>query len=134
MLRRIDHIGIAVNNLDEATDLFCNVFGLPLQSQTRVDDYQARLATLKIGETEIELLQAESESSPVAKFIAKRGEGIQHICFAVDDIAATLKDLKRHGVQLIDEEPRTVRHGQKIAFLRPQGAHGVLVELVERSE
>ncbi len=134
MLQKIDHIGIAVKDLEQAKHLFCDVFGLDLVGEQTVDAYEARLASLKTGETEIELLQGLSPSSPIARFIARKGEGIHHICFGVNDITSVLMKLKSEGVELIDQEPRTVRNGQKIAFLRPQGTYGVLVELVERTE
>lgn len=133
MLNKIDHIGIAVNDLEQAKHLFCDVFGLHLAGEETVDEYQARLACLKIGETEIELLQGLSADSPVTRFITKKGEGIQHICFRVHHIESVLQRLKDEGVELIDSQPRTVRDGQKIAFLRPQGTHGLLIELVEHT-
>lgn len=134
MLHKIDHIGIAVKDLDQARHLFCDVFGLDPAGEETVETYEARLASLKIGETEIELLQGLSPTSPISRFIAKKGEGIQHICFGVDDIESALRKLKQEGVELIDQEPRTVRDGRKVAFLRPQGTHGVLIELVERAQ
>jgi len=134
MLKKIDHIGIAVKDLNKAVRLFRDVFGMEVQTEETVDDYQLHLASLKIGETEIEVLEGTSDKSPISRFIDKRGEGIQHICFAVDDIHSALRELAEKGLKLIDQKPRLVRHGQKIAFLHPEGTHGILVELVEREE
>ena len=132
MFKKIAHIGIAVRNLDKALHLFSTVFGLPVLNEEIVDDYNVRLADLKIGDVEIELLEGTSESSTVSKFIEKRGEGIQHVCFEVNDIASALRNLESKGIELIDKEPRVVRHNRKIAFLRPHNTHGVLIELVEK--
>lgn len=132
MFRKIAHIGIAVEDLEKAKNLFSNIFGLELLNEETVAEYQLRLADLKLGDIEIELLEGMSDTSTITKFIEKRGEGIQHICFEVDDIKASLKELTDKGVELIDKEPRVVRHGRKIAFLRPHKTHGVLIELVEK--
>ena len=134
MFKKIAHIGIAVKDLEKAKHLFSNIFGLELLNEEAVDEYQLRLADLKLGDIEIELLEGMSEDSAITKFIEKRGEGIQHICFEVDDIHAALTELTEKGVELIDKEPRVVRHGRKIAFLRPHNTHGVLLELVEKKK
>ena len=134
MFKKIAHIGIAVKDLEKAKHLFSNIFGLELLNEEAVDEYQLRLADLKLGDVEIELLEGMSEDSAITKFIEKRGEGIQHICFEVDDIHAALTELTEKGVELIDKEPRVVRHGRKIAFLRPHNTHGVLLELVEKKK
>jgi methylmalonyl-CoA/ethylmalonyl-CoA epimerase len=132
MFQKIAHIGIAVRDLDKALHLFSDVFGLTVLNEETVDEYQVRLADLHIGDMEIELLEGTSDTSTVTKFIEKRGEGIQHICFEVNDIHSAIEELEHHGVELIDREPRVVRHGRKIAFLRPHNTHGVLIELVEK--
>ena len=132
MFQKIAHIGIAVRDLNKALHLFSDVFGLNVLNEETVDEYQVRLADLRIGDVEIELLEGTSDTSTVTKFIEKRGEGIQHICFEVNDIHSALEVLERHGVELIDRAPRVVRHGRKIAFLRPHHTHGVLIELVEK--
>lgn len=134
MFEKIAHIGIAVKDLEKAKHLFADVFGLEILNEETVDEYQVRLADLKIGEVEIELLEGTSESSTITKFIEKRGEGIQHVCFEVDDIMSVLSELERKGIDLIDREPRVVRHGRKIAFLRTHNTHGVLIELVEKQK
>ena len=134
MFRKIAHIGIAVRDLERAKHLFSDVFGLSILNEDIVDEYQVKLVDLKIGDIEIELLEGMSENSTITTFIEKRGEGIQHICFEVDDISSALGELKDKGVELIDQEPRVVRHGRKIAFLRPHNTHGVLIELVEKQK
>ena len=132
MFQKIAHIGIAVRDLEKAKYLFSDVFGLEMLNEETVDEYQVRLADLRIGDIEIELLQGMSDNSTITKFIEKRGEGIQHICFEVNDIQSVLRELESKGVELIDREPRVVRHGRKIAFVRPHNTHGVLIELVEK--
>jgi methylmalonyl-CoA/ethylmalonyl-CoA epimerase len=132
MIRRIDHIGIAVEKIDEALKLYSNALGLQL-TRTEIEEGQKSIvAFLPAGESEVELIEPIGEDGPVARFLQKRGEGIHHICFEVDDILATLDQLKRSGVQLIDERPYLGTGGKKIAFIHPKGAHGVLIELYEK--
>ena len=126
---RIAHIGLAVRNLDDSTAFYRDVLGL---GDVPMDDSDgAKIVGLAAGPSLIELLEAESPESPIAKFVAKRGPGIHHVCFAVDDLDATLERCKAHGVRLIDEEPRDGAHGSLVAFVHPSSAHGVLVELKE---
>ncbi|MFQ6093040.1 MAG: methylmalonyl-CoA epimerase [bacterium] len=132
MFKKIAHIGIAVRDLEKALDLFSDIFGLTVLNEETVDEYEVRLADLRLGDVQIELLEGTSDSSAITKFIENRGEGIQHVCFEVDDINSALRELEGKGVELIDRKPRVVRHGRKIAFLRPDNTHGVLIELVER--
>ena len=132
MFKKIAHIGIAVRDLEKAKHLFSDIFGLDVLNEETVNAYQVKLVDLKIGDIEIELLEGMNENSTITKFIEKRGEGIQHICFEVDDINTALRELTDKGVELIDQEARVVRHGRKIAFLRPHNTHGVLIELVEK--
>lgn len=132
MFKKIAHIGIAVRDLEKALDLFSDIFGLTVLNEETVDEYEVRLADLRLGDVQIELLEGTSDSSAITKFIENRGEGIQHVCFEVDDINSALRELEGKGVELIDRKPRVVRHGRKIAFLRPHNTHGVLIELVER--
>jgi len=132
MFKKIAHVGIAVRDLEKAMHLFSDVFGLDVLNEETVDEYEVRLADLRVGDVEIELLEGLSTTSAITKFIEKRGEGIQHVCFEVDNIQSALRELEEKGVELIDREPRVVRHGRKIAFLRPHDTHGVLIELVER--
>ena len=126
---RIAHIGLAVRNLDDSTAFYRDVLGL---GDVPMDDSDgAKIVGLAAGPSLIELLEAESAESPIGKFVAKRGPGIHHICFAVDDLDATLARCKAHGVRLIDETPRVGAEGKRIAFLHPSSTSGVLVELTE---
>jgi methylmalonyl-CoA epimerase len=132
MIKRIDHIGIAVKNIDEALKLYADALGLQLTQTDEEEGQKSIVAFLPAGESEVELVEPIGEDGPVARFLEKRGEGIHHICFEVDDIHATLAQLKGHGVQLIDEEPYLGTGGKKIAFIHPKGAHGVLIELYQK--
>jgi len=126
---RIAHIGIAVRGLDDSISFYRDVLGL---SDVPLDDADgAKIAGLAAGESLIELLEAESPDSPIGKFVAKRGPGIHHVCFAVDDLDATLARCRAHGIRLIDETPRIGAEGKRIAFLHPSSTSGVLVELSE---
>ncbi|HOR00846.1 MAG TPA: methylmalonyl-CoA epimerase [Anaerolineae bacterium] len=130
MLNKIDHIGIAVRNLDEALRFYRDALGLEVEIE-EVPAQQVRVAMLPIGESRIELLESTSPDGPIGRFIEKRGEGIQHICIQVADIAAALEQLRAHGVRLIDREPRIGAGGHRVAFLHPASASGVLIELSE---
>ena len=124
---RVSHIGIAVEALAESLPFFRDVLGL---SQVALDDADgANIVGLKAGEPLVELLQADDPASPIARYVARKGAGIHHICFSVDDLDATLERCRRSGVQLIDEQPRIGAEGKRIAFLHPKSTGGVLVEL-----
>src|SRR5689334_14685918 len=126
---RIAHIGIAVRGLDDSVSFYRDVLGMP---DVPLDDADgARIAGLAAGESLVELLEAESPDSPIGKFVAKRGPGIHHVCFAVDDLDATLERCRAHGIRLIDEKPRIGAEGKRIAFLHPSSTSGVSVELSE---
>lgn len=126
---RVSHIGIAVEALAETLPFFRDVLGL---RETPLDDADgASIVGLQAGEPLVELLEAENEESPIARFIAKRGPGIHHICFSVDDLDETMDRCRRAGVRLIDEKPRVGAEGKRIAFLHPKSTGGVLVELSE---
>ncbi|MDD3827923.1 MAG: methylmalonyl-CoA epimerase [Anaerolineae bacterium] len=127
---KIDHIGIAVRDIEQALQVYQVALGLPVQDVVDVPDQQVRVAFLPLGESNIELVQPSTDDSGTARFIEKRGEGIHHICVQVDDIEAALAQLKANGVPLIDQEPRAGAHG-RVAFVHPKGTHGVLLELVE---
>ena len=129
---RIAHIGIAVRDLDEALRLYHDALGLPLHGRETVESDRVTVAFLPIGDTEVELLEATDPQSPVARFIEKRGEGIHHVAFEVDDVGETLEILRERGFRLIDEKPRTGAGGVRVAFVHPQSAHGVLIELCEK--
>ena len=126
---RIAHVGIAVRTLDEILPFYRDLLGLP---EVPLDDADgARIAGLAAGDTLVELLEAQHPESPIGKFVAKRGPGIHHICFAVDDLDGTLQRCRNAGVRLIDETPRQGAEGKRIAFLHPSATAGVLVELTE---
>ena len=127
---KLDHIGIVVRDITAALKVYQEALGLPLRETVELADQQVKVAFLPIGESNVELVQPTSEDTGVARYVAKRGEGIHHICIEVEDIAAALAQLRAHDVQLIDQEPRPGTHGQ-VAFVHPKGAHGVLLELVE---
>lgn len=126
---RIAHIGLAVTALDQILPFYRDILGLP---EVPLDDADgARIAGLAAGESLVELLEAQSPESPIGKFVAKRGPGIHHICFAVDDLDGTLARCKASGVRLIDDTPRLGAEGKRIAFLHPASTAGVLIELSE---
>lgn len=132
MISKIDHIGIAVKNLDEALDVYREVLGISATGVEEVEEQNVKVAFLPLGESKIELLEATSEDSAIHKFIEKKGEGIQHISFRVKDIVAAIAELKGKGMRLIDEKPKYGAGGAKIAFLHPKGTGGVLIEISER--
>jgi methylmalonyl-CoA/ethylmalonyl-CoA epimerase len=127
---QLDHIGIVVRDIAAALQVYEVALGLPLRETVELADQQVKVAFLPIGGSNIELVQPTSDDTGVARYLAKRGEGIHHICIQVEDIEAALAQLEAHNVQLIDREPRQGAHG-RVAFVHPKGAHGVLVELVE---
>jgi methylmalonyl-CoA/ethylmalonyl-CoA epimerase len=126
---RLAHIGIAVRNLDELLPFYRDVLGLPVVPLEDSDG--ARIAGLAAGDSLVELLESQEPDSPIGKFVAKRGQGIHHICFAVDDLAVVLARCRAAGVRLIDEQPRLGAEGKPIAFLHPASTGGVLVELTQ---
>lgn len=134
MIKKVDHIGIAVSNLEEALKLYTDVLGLNLADTEIVEEQKVKVAFLPIGDTEIELLEPTDPDSPIAKFIEKRGQGIQHIAFRVDDIEKAIKEMKDKGMRMIDEKPRYGAGGANIAFIHPKSTQGVLIELSEREE
>lgn len=127
---KIDHIGIAVRNLDEAIKTF-KALGFELEEIEEVKEQKVKVAMFPVGESRIELLEATSDDSVIAKFIASRGEGIHHIAISVENIESGLKRVKDSGIKLIDEKPRFGVGGKRIAFLHPKSTHGVLIEFVE---
>ncbi len=128
-LSHIEHIGIAVNSIEEANTFFEEILGLKCYAIEEVKDQKVKTAFFQIGQTKIELLEATSEDSPVAKFIAKRGQGIHHIAFAADDVDASLKEIEEKGVRLIDKVARKGAEGLDIGFLHPKSTFGVLTEI-----
>jgi methylmalonyl-CoA/ethylmalonyl-CoA epimerase len=130
-VEKIDHIGIAVNSIDEWIGFYKNVLGLEYTGSEEVAEQKVRVAFLTIGESRIELLEPTSEDSPISKFLEKRGGGIHHIAVKVSDIEAALKRHQDAGARLIDNEARTGAHGMKIAFVHPKSSGGVLMELCQ---
>ena len=128
---KIEHIGIATRALEETVGFWRQLLGLKLEQMEEVPDQKVKVALLPIGESHIELLEATSAESPIAKFIEKRGPGIHHIAIRVDDIHAELRTLKERGARLIDETPRVGAGGCLVAFVHPSAVDGVLLELVQ---
>jgi len=127
----MDHVGVAVKNLDEAIGVYRDILGFKLLGVHVLTERKVRVAFLSTGgETQIELLEPLGSESPVAKFLESRGEGIHHIAVKVDDIEKALEELKKKGVMLVDEKPRAGAEGKKIAFVHPKSTKGVLLELV----
>jgi methylmalonyl-CoA/ethylmalonyl-CoA epimerase len=130
MISKVDHIGIAVSNLDNALKLYRDTLGLKVE---HTEDFQGmKIAFIPIGDTEFELLQPTDPNGALAKFLEKKGEGVQHIALRVDDVAKSLEELKAKGLSVIDEEPRQGAGGAKIAFFHPKSTMGVLFEICQR--
>ncbi len=132
MIARIDHIGIAVQNISEALMFFQDALGVKLDRVESEEGGRTQVAFLPVGASDVELVEPQDADSGLAKFMAKRGEGVHHICFEVDDIDAALARLKEKGAQLIDQTPRVNAKGMRYAFIHPKSAHGVLIELYQR--
>lgn len=131
MFRKVDHIGIAVPNLDDAIKFYAQVLGIRPDHREEVEEQKVRAAFIPVGETNLELLEPTTPDSPVAKYMEKRGPGIHHLALAVDNIEAALADYKAKGIQLIDSKPRIGAHGKKVAFVHPKSTGGILLELCE---
>ncbi len=131
MISGVEHIGIAVSNLDEALRIYETILGLKVGKIRVVEDQKTKVAQLFAGKTKIELLEPTDEESPVAKFLKKRGEGVHHIALEVTDIDDSLRRAKEQGLTLVDEKPRIGVDGFKIAFLHPKSTKNVLIELCE---
>jgi len=129
---KIDHLGIAVNSIDQGKNFWTDVLGLDFEGSETVHEQKVTTAFFPVGESEVELLESTSPDGPVAKYIEKKGEGIQHVAFRVENIEDALDELRKKGIRLIDEKPRIGAGGAKIAFLHPKATNGVLVELCER--
>ena len=132
-LLKIDHLGIAVNRIEDGKNFWSDVLGLEFEGAETVEAQKVTTAFFPVGESEVELLESTSPDGPVAKHIEKRGQGIQHVAFRVENIEEALAELKEKGIKLIDQEPRIGAGGAKIAFLHPKATAGVLVELCERN-
>lgn len=128
----IDHIGIAVNSIDESLKFWRDTLGVKCTEVETVEDQKVKTAFLPLDDSEVELLEATSPDSPIAKFIEKKGEGIHHLAIRVDDLEKALAELKEKGVKLIDETPRRGAGGAMIAFIHPKATGGILLELSQR--
>jgi methylmalonyl-CoA/ethylmalonyl-CoA epimerase len=129
---KIDHLGIAVKSIEGGKNFWTDALGLKLEGTETVAEQKVTTAFLPVGESEVELLESTAPDGPIAKYLEKKGEGIQHIAFRVENIEEALAELKAKGIQLIDEKPRRGAGGARIAFLHPKATSGVLVELCER--
>jgi methylmalonyl-CoA/ethylmalonyl-CoA epimerase len=130
----IEHIGIAVKNLEASIKYYEEIFGLKCYAIEEVKDQKVRTAFFELGQTKIELLESTEPDSPIGKFIDKRGEGVHHLAFAVNNIEAGLKEIENKGIELIDKHPRKGAEDLNIAFLHPKSTYGVLTELCEKKE
>jgi methylmalonyl-CoA/ethylmalonyl-CoA epimerase len=131
-ITHIEHIGIAVKNLDESIKFYEGILGLKCYAVEEVTDQKVKTAFFQIGQTKIELLESTDPEGPIGKFIEKRGEGIHHIAYAAKELESSLEELKSKGIQLIDEKPRPGAEGLNIAFFNPKSTYGVLTELCEK--
>lgn len=131
MLKKIEHIGVAVQDIEKSIPLFRDILGIPLEKVYESDAIKTKIAFFPLGDSTIELIEAMDPSSPVAKFIQKRGEGIHHICFGVENVEAALRHFEAQGIELLNRTPRRTENGDLIAFLNPKSTNGVLIELVE---
>lgn len=131
MFDRIDHVGVAVSDLDTAASLYEGTFGMPLAHRERVESQGVEAALLDVGDGHVELLQPLGPQTVVGRFIERRGEGLHHVAYAVEDIDASLARLRKAGIKLIDEEPRAGIRGSRVAFLHPNATGSVLTEIVE---
>lgn len=131
MVKKINHVAVVVPELDEAMNFWVEALGLPLERVEKVREQEVEVAFLHVGESHVELVRPLSEESGIARYLQKRGPGMHHICFEVDDIEAVMARLKTVNVPLIDEKPRTGSDGRKYAFVHPKGTGGVLVELYQ---
>jgi methylmalonyl-CoA/ethylmalonyl-CoA epimerase len=131
-VKHIDHIGIAVKGLDQASAFYKDILGLEVKALETVTEQKVNVAFIPITDSEVELLESTEADGPVAKFIEARGEGVQHIAFRVENLEEALAELKAKGIRLIDQSPRKGAGGAKIAFIHPKETNGVLVEICER--
>lgn len=128
--RRIHHLGVAVRDVEEAFDTYSRLFGAELEHRDTLAEQGVEAIAIMVGESRVELLGALGEDTPVGRFLARRGPGMHHLAYWVDDIAAALDRLDREGAQLIDVEPRRGLYGLQVAFVHPDSVHGVLTEVV----
>ena len=134
MFDRIDHVGVAVEDLDAAIALYEGAFGMPLVHRETVEEQGVEAVLLDVGDGHVELLSPLGPETPVGKFLDRKGAGLHHVAYAVSDIERTLAELKENGVELIDAEPRTGIRDSRVAFLHPRSTGGVLTEIVQPAE
>lgn len=134
MIKKIDHIGIAVKSLEEALPFYVEVLHLKLEGIEEVESEQVKVAFLKIGEVKLELLEPTTNESPIAKFIEKKGEGIHHIALGVDSINERIAQIKAQGIEMIHDKAKIGAHGAKVAFMHPKSTGRVLLELCEKKQ
>lgn len=131
MILRIEHLGIAVNDMENANKLFSSLLGVPNYKMETVESEKVSTSFFKVGESKVELLKATDPESPIAKFIAKKGEGIHHVAFEVEDIHSMMIQLRNQGFQLLSDEPKKGADNKLICFLHPKSTNGVLIELCQ---
>lgn len=132
MVKKVDHIGVAVRSLEKALPFYTEILQLPLLGIEEVESEKVKVAFLQVGEAKIELLEPTSADSPIAKFIEKRGEGIHHVALGVDSIEARMKEMKEQGIVMIQDQPKIGAGGALVAFMHPKSTGGILYELCER--
>lgn len=133
MLTNIDHLGIAVNDLNDSMHLYENILGLECHGQETVEEQSVNVAFYKVGDTKIELLESTSPEGPIARHINTRGQGLQHIAYRVANIEEAIEDMVAKGIVMLDKTPRKGAGGARIAFLHPKSTNGILIELCERA-
>ncbi|WP_301108293.1 methylmalonyl-CoA epimerase [Sporosarcina sp.] len=133
-MNKVDHIGIAVRNMEESLEYYIHTLGLEVMAIEEVDSQGVKVAFIDAHNVKIELLEPMSETSPIAKFIEKRGEGVHHIAFGVSDIRTRMQELKEKGVNLLQDEPKPGAGGAEVAFMHPKSSFGVLYELCEKTK
>lgn len=131
MLKKINHIGVAVKSLEETVPFYRDALGMEFKGEDEVAEQKVKVAMMQVGESKIELLEPTSPDSPIAKFMEKNGPGMHHVAYEVDDIEAAIAHMLAQGARMIDETPRNGAHGTRIAFVHPKSSHGVLTELCQ---
>lgn len=131
MIKKIEHIGVAVENVEKSVHIYRDLLGIPLEKIYESDAIKTKIAFFPLGDCTIELIEPLDPSSPAAKFLQKRGEGIHHICLGVEDVEAALRHFESKGIDLLNKTPRKTQDGRIIAFLNPKSTNGVLIELME---
>ena len=131
MIKKVEHIGVAVASIEKSIHVFRDLLGMPLERVYESDAIKTKIAFFPVGGCTIELIEPMDPESPAAKFIQKRGEGIHHICLGVENVEAALRDFEAKGIELLNKTPRRTQDGRLIAFLNPKSTHGVLIELEE---